>query len=113
MKKIIFLMVPLLLSGCYETASGEKVGTIIKCAREGIIFKTYECELIRGRMTDGSGSFGKSFHFTVEDKKMIPILEKSLDEQKEVKIKYHQELFTLFRTETEDNSFLDEIIIKN
>lgn len=113
MKKIFLLFLATSLSGCYEVSNGEKLGIITKCAREGIIFKTYECELIRGRMKDGTGVFGKSFHFTVEDKKIIPILEKALDEQQEVKIKYHQELCTLARTKTHDNSFLDEIIVKD
>lgn len=105
------IIAPLLLSGCWEIAKGEKVGVVVKCAHEGIIFKTYECELIRGGMTDGSGSFGKSFHFTVENKADMPILEEALNNQKEVKITYHAELFTFIRTESQHNMFLDSISI--
>jgi hypothetical protein len=51
------------------------------------------------------------FHFTIENEKLLEIAQKALDEQKEVKIKYHKELVTLLRTETSDNSFLDDIQI--
>ena len=116
MKKILFISIlssSMLLSGCWETAKGEKIGVIVKCANEGIFIKTYECELIRGGMNNGSGSFGKSFHFTSENKNDISILEQALNSQKEVKITYHSELITLFRTETKNNKFLDSIKILN
>lgn len=111
MKKLLcgLLLVTPLLTGCWETARGEKVGVIVKCAYEGIFIKTFECELIRGGMQNGSGSFGKSFHFTAENPHDITILQTVLETQREVHISYHQELMTLARTETEDNSFLDSI----
>lgn len=112
MKNIMILIVFLLLTGCWERAKGEKVGVIVKCATEGAFIKTYECEMIRGGMQQGSGSFGKSFHFTAENKADIPILEDALNSQKEVHIKYHKEWITLWRTETEDNMFLDSVEIK-
>jgi hypothetical protein len=86
------------------------MGVIVKCANEGFIFKTYECEIIRGGMADASGAFGKSFHFTVENKDMIPIFEAAMMEQKKVRLDYHQEWVTWLRTETKDNSFADRIV---
>ncbi len=100
------------LSGCWKTAEGDKVGVVVKCAREGWFIKTFECELIRGGMNNASGAFGKPFYFTAENSNDIPILEEALNDQKEVHIKYHQELLSLWRTETEDNSFLDSIEVK-
>lgn len=100
------------LSGCYETSKGSKVGIIVKCANEGFLIKTYECELIRGGMNNGGGSFGKSFHFTVENPEQIVLAEQALNEQREVKLDYHQEWVTLWRSETGDNSFADKIYFK-
>lgn len=110
MKKLILLLaLSLTLTGCKEVAKGEKIGIIVKCAEEGFFFKTYECEMIRGGMNSASGTLGQSFHFTVENRELIPVLNKLLEDQKEVKIKYHKEFATLWRTETNDNSFLDSI----
>ncbi len=109
-KRLLISLMSLALTGCWETAKGDKVGVIVKCANEGLLIKTYECELIRGGMQGGSGSFGKSFHFTVENRKDIPVLEDALNNQREVHITYHKELLTMFRSET-DNYFLDSIQI--
>ncbi len=113
MKKIILLLC-ILISGCKVTSEGEKIGVIVKCANEGIIFTTYECEIIRGGLNSASGAMGKSFDFTVENKTLIPMFEKALNDQKQVKIKYHKELITSFgRTETSNNSFADNIEFLN
>ena len=111
MKKILLVgLIALSLQGCWETSKGEKIGVIVKCASEGVIVKTYECELIRGGMNGGSGSFGKSFHFTVENKNDIPILEEALNNQSEVKIAYHIEIASWLRSEN-NSTFLDSIRI--
>ena len=113
MKRILCVAaISLALSGCWEISKGDKVGIIVKCANEGVLVKTYECELIRGGMQDGSGSFGKSFHFTAENKSDLPMLEDALNNQREVHITYHQEWWTFpWRSETENNMFLDSIQI--
>lgn len=114
MKKYLVIgLMALLLQGCWETEKGEKIGTLVKLGKQGLIIKTNEAELIRGGMNQGSGSFGRPFDFTIEDEQQRQIAEKALEEQKLVRIKYHKEWFTLFRTETEDNSFLDDIEIIN
>lgn len=106
---LLLCIISLLLSGCWETVNGEKVGTIVKFAKEGAVIGTWEAELIRGGMNSGSGSFGSSFHFTVEKPELIEKVKEALDNQKPVKIKYHKELFTLWRSESDDY-FLDDII---
>ena len=112
MKKLLIAacVIPL-LTGCWETSNGEKIGIIVKLAKEGMIIKTQEGELIRGGMSSASGTVGKSFHFTVENQSMLPIIEQAMNEQKQVKIKYHQEFATLWRTETGDNTFVDQVEI--
>ena len=95
------------------SGNGEKVGIIVKCSDTGIFIKTHECDLIRGGINNGNGSFGGIFSFTSENKSDWDILKKSLEEQKEVKITYRQEKIAPFRTETEDNMFLESIEILN
>ncbi len=111
MKHLPILALCLLMAGCWETSKGVKLGTIVKCANEGVLIKTYECELIRGGLNDGSGSFGRSFHFTVPSA-LVSMASDALESQREVKLSYHQELLTLWRTKTEDNSFADSIEFK-
>lgn len=109
MKKISILLACFILSSCKITSQGEKIGIIVKCAQEGFFFSTYECEIIRGGMNSASGTLGQSFHFTVEDKSLIPQFEKALNDQKEVRLYYHKEFISVLRTETGDNSFADRI----
>jgi hypothetical protein len=114
MKKILIItLFSALLTGCYQTENGEKLGSIVKFAKEGVIFGTYEAEIIRGNLNEGSGSFGKSFHFTVEGKHLIDKVKNLMSNGKQVKINYHKDLITRpFRCES-DNYFLDNIDIIN
>lgn len=109
MKKLVLVYLCILLSSCKLVSEGSKVGVIVKCAEEGFFIKTYECEIIRGGMSAASGTIGKAFDFTVENKSLIPLFDKALNEQKEVRVYYHKEWVTIWRTETSDNSFADRI----
>jgi len=76
--------------GFNQPAEGEKIGIIIKLNYQGFKYKTYEAELIRGGMNNGSGSFGAApFHFTVPPF-LVEQVKSSMDNQKEVKIYYRQ-----------------------
>lgn len=100
-----------MLSGCYETEKAEKIGTIVKVGNgEGIFVKTIEAEMIRGGFNAGSGASGQAFHFTVEDPKVAEQLHKAMNEQKEVKITYHREMVSFFRSES-NSTFLDSFEI--
>lgn len=60
-KKILFpflLLVTFSLTGCWTTKSGQKSGVIVKVAKEGKYWGTYEGELIRGGLEDASGVTG-------------------------------------------------------
>lgn len=54
-----------LLTGCWVNKSGQKSGIIVKVAKEGRYWGTYEGELIRGGLEDASGATGREFHFTL------------------------------------------------
>src|ERR1051326_3614846 len=96
------------LYGCGEYLSGEKVGEIISCAKQGIFIKTFECSLIRGGIQDGSGAFGEKFNFTIENRDMMEKAKRYMLSGSKVKIKFHQEYVTLFRSDSQD-FFVDEI----
>lgn len=98
----------LVLCGCWGTGDGEKVGQIIKLNRQGAFCKTWEAELIRGGLNNGSGAASTVFDFTIEDMRLLPQIQDALDKQYEVKIHYNMELATLCRSDS-GNHFLTGI----
>lgn len=109
LKHISLSILFICLSGCWVKERGEKIGNIVKLGKQGLLIKTNEAELIRGGMNNANGSFGRPFDFTIEDESLLGKIQYALDNQKSVRIKYHKELATFFRTETDDNSFLDSV----
>ncbi len=108
-----YLLLCLLLTGCLQSSSGEKVGIITRISREGIIpfCKTWEVEMVRGGLVGGSGTLGSSFRFTVSSDELLQKLKEALESQKEVKIFYHQDYFLPFGgcQSKSDAYFLDDI----
>jgi len=78
------------LTECNRTpGTGQKVGQIVKVSKEGFLFKTYEAQLIRGGLTDGSGTVGTvPFDFTIRDKNLVKKAEQYMESQMEVIIVY-------------------------
>lgn len=110
MKVMCILVMSLMMVGCYTISDGEKMGIITKFSKSGFLFKTYEAELIRGGLTSGSGVFGQSFDFTISDPAMAETVKIAMEQQKEIKIKYHQEwLVAPWRGATQ--YFLDSVEI--
>lgn len=107
----LFLLGIILTSCSINTPSeGAKIGRIVKLANEGIFSKTYEGELIRGGITDGSGSFGNSFHFTIEDPQLINIAKDAMEKQHEVVMYYHVEgISSTFRSANMEPHFVIDI----
>ena len=95
----------LVLGGCGINATdpgeGEKVGQVIKLTNQGVFSTTWEAELIRGGLSNGSGGFGvKPFDFTVPNKLAEKVRE-YMENQTEVKIKYHSSgIYNLFSTDS-------------
>lgn len=82
--------------GSLSSGTGEKVGQIVKLSKEGVVHDTWEGELIRGGMNNGSGSFGTTpFDFTVEDRANVERVQQFMKDQTEVIIKYRKEAFYL------------------
>src|SRR5260221_2960693 len=81
------------ITACWDTGEGQKTGISVKLSQEGLFVKTYECELVRGGFSSGSGVNGKSFHFTIENKALVKKIQEAFQNEKEVIIKYHTEAF--------------------
>lgn len=113
MNKIITLLILtslVSLTGCWKVKSGEKSGVIVKVAKEGKYWGTYEGEMIRGGLEDASGVTGRSFHFTLGQFKS-PLVDqaiKAMQNNNHVVISYHCDQFVLpWRGETK--CFVDKI----
>jgi hypothetical protein len=110
----IFTASLLLHTGCgcnpNHPGTGEKIGQVVKLSYGGVIKDTWEGQLIRGGMNNGSGSFGTTpFDFTVEDPKLVPIVQAYMSNQTEVVIKYRREgVYSVFRSDSH-GAFLIEI----
>jgi hypothetical protein len=82
----------LMLSGCSGRLvnQGEKVGSVIKVAQQGMWVKTWEIEVVRGGMSNGSGAFSTTpLHATINDPDLLKKAQKAFDEQYEVKVTYN------------------------
>lgn len=104
MKKVLNLAVAALmavsLSGCINTGDGEKIGMVTKLAKQGVIIKTWEGEIVRGGLSGGSGVNGQSFHFTIQDEAVAKQVLAMMENQQEVKITYTSEMFAFFTSES-------------
>src|SRR4051812_47921698 len=82
-----WLAITLALSGCFQDSTGEKVGGITRLSHDGFMpfCKTWEGEIIRGGLSNGSGVFGAPFHFTVQGDELVQKVKQALESQKEVK----------------------------
>lgn len=95
MKKIlifsILLIFSCLLTGCWTVQKGQKSGIIVKVAKEGKFWGTYEGEIILGGLENASGVSGRSFNFTLGQFKseLVKQAEFAMQNNKHVIISYH------------------------
>ena len=105
-KKILYLLVLTnlaLLTGCWTTKSGQKSGIIVKVAKEGSFWGTYEGELIKGGLENASGVSGREFHFTLGqfNSDLVKKAELAMQNNRHVIITYHcEEYVAPWRGET-------------
>ena len=93
-----------------RSGTGEKIGQIVKVSKEGFFCKTWEAQLIRGGMNDGSGSFGTvPFDFTIENGGMAKIVTDAMRNQTEVVITYETEGMYWFCRSGSGGRFLKSI----
>ncbi len=104
---LLFLIAPFLVA-CWETGNGQKIGTITRLNKRGVFCQTWEGEIIRGGLNTGSGVMGTAFHFTIEDQNLVPLVERAMNTQQEVKITFRSEGVTFCRSDSE-SYFLTKI----
>ncbi len=115
MNKLKLLLLCLTLTGCSVStpASGQKIGRIVKISEEGMFCKTCEGELVRGGFTDGSGSMGGVFKFTITNNTMREIAYQAFEKQQEVILSYHRGCInSLWSSECPSPHFVIAIKIK-
>lgn len=76
---------------------------LTKLNKQGVFCQTYEAELIRGGLNNGSGASSTIFDFTIEDAALISQIQDALDKQYEVKIHYRMEGLTFCRSDSDDH----------
>lgn len=76
-----------------KPTSGAVTGQVVKIAHEGIVSKTYEIELVRGGLTDGSGTMGRSYSFTVNNDEILKGLTEAMEKKQTVVVHYKGTLF--------------------
>ena len=113
---IIFLLTflfILLFSTANPSGNGERIGEVISLHKVGRVHKTWEGELIKGGMVNGSGSFGKPFDFTVSNPSLIKPLLNSMMNGQPIILFYHQTHYCFFNSETDNCIFADSFTIIN
>lgn len=116
MKKGVFLGFILilsgLLSGCWTVKSGQKSGVIVKVAKEGKFWGTYEGEMILGGLENASGASGRAFHFTLGQfqSELVKQANHALQNNSHVVVKYHCDAYTM-PWSGETKCFADELIM--
>lgn len=101
MKKFSLLIFISLLSftltGCWVVQKGQKSGIIVKVAKEGTLWGTYEGEIILGGLENASGVSGRAFYFTLGQFKstLVKQANYAMQNNKHVIISYHCDAFTL------------------
>lgn len=99
----------MLLAGCSTVPNGQKNGTITKLAQSGVFNKTWEAEIVRGgSFTGGTGVQGAAFDFTIPNPLLLQQVREAFDNQREVRITYHETMFCPFSSDS-DCYFLDKI----
>jgi len=89
--KLILWAAALLLFGCGRgvgVGSAKKIGRLVRVAQTGMFCQTAEATIIRGGFTDGDGTNGTAFDFSVPDASQVVMLERLMSAQVEVEITY-------------------------
>lgn len=100
-----------LATGCGvgNPSKGQKVGQIVRVEESGVIWKTWEAQLIRGGFNGGSGLMGAPFDFTIERKEDAIKAQTYMEKQTEVVLSYRSEgIYSVTRTDS-NGKFLEAI----
>lgn len=114
MKSILLaILTAIVLSGCIQNGDGEKIGTVVRINKSGVLCPTDEVEIVRGGLSNGSGAVGGIFDATAEDPAILQKLKDAMEHQREVKITFTSEVFTLCRSGNHGNNFIRSVELMN
>lgn len=91
-QKILIAVMAISLTGCGDCGNEAHVGSVIKLGKTGAFCKTWEAEIVRGGLNNGSGGVSTTaFNFTIEDPKLVDLVQDAFDKQYEIKVSAHSE----------------------
>ena len=98
---MILLIVVAIAVGAYVTLGsysiGYRAGNVMKLSKKGVVFKTWEGELNVGGLQEGSVSDVATtvWEFSVSDENIVKDIEKAVDNNSKVKLRYEEKYFQL------------------
>lgn len=92
-----------------QPGTGEKIGQIVRIERTGIFCQTWEAQIIRGGLSQGSGTMGAAFGFTVNSAALADAVTKAMRDQSEVLIRYRSRTFYSLCSSDSGGVFLESI----
>jgi prepilin-type N-terminal cleavage/methylation domain-containing protein len=111
---VVVSMIAIIIASCggvcfNNPADGTKIGQIVKVTHSGILCKTWEAELIRGGMNNGSGAFGvQPFNFTISDDSTAGKVIQFMNDQTEVIIDYKTKgIYSPFTSDSHGNFLIN------
>lgn len=98
-QKIMVAALSIALTGCGDCGNESHVGSVVKLGKTGAFCKTYEAEIVRGGLNNGSGGVSATaFEFTIEDQKLVDLVQDAFDRQYEIKVTAHNEAVSWCRS---------------
>ena len=93
---LIVLVVGLLIGsyftfGCFS--DGNRAGTVIKLSHKGMVFKTYEGELIQRTLSNAPGD---TWHFSVTDAAIVAQINDAMARNQHVNLIYCEKYYKFF-----------------
>lgn len=74
---------------------------MVKLGKRGAFCKTYEAEIVRGGLNNGSGGVSATaFEFTIEDQGLVDLVQDAFDKQYEIKVSAHAEAASFCRSDS-------------
>lgn len=113
MKRLIFvaLLSALLLTACMPNYSdGQRSGTVTKLSYKGLIFKSWEGELVAGGLRDAGkeGMAGNIFEFNADHSTVLQ-LQEAMVNGRTVTVHYHQ--YWLSPWDIDDDHVVDQVLV--
>jgi hypothetical protein len=93
-KRAVPILAAIALTGCINYSDGARVGVVQKISHKGIVFKTYEGELVQaGIRARANGAVTDIWKFSVQDPAVVKQVEQAAETGQPVKLTYEQDVW--------------------